>query len=90
MFRLRLKEFRKLRNLTQQELAQKAKVSQEYISDLEKLDRSKSPTLKVVRDISKALDICVYELLAYNCPRYDECTSKCKNHSCYREDNKIK
>ena len=74
-FNLNLKHYRKIRNMSQQKLAKKSKLSQQYISLLESINRQESPTLTSILKLSQALKICPYALLQYECDKY------CKNHN---------
>lgn len=74
MFRLRIKEYRLSKNITQKELADKCNLSQSYISMLEKGDfREKSPTLMVIESIADSLGVCVKDILILEC-------DLCKNY----------
>lgn len=66
---LRIKHFRLMRRWTQEELAHRAGISQEHISNLEKIHREKSPTLETLESIAAALDICPLELLICQCEK---------------------
>ena len=55
-----LKEFRKERNLTMQELADAAGTCKSYICELQGKD--KSPSLKLAYAISKVFDVNVYDI----------------------------
>ena len=77
MLTLKIKKYRKANGLSQKDLSQMSKVSQEYICDLEKIDRRKSPSLFIMCMIGRALKICPFDLI--------ECTGKnniCKY--CYK------
>lgn len=56
-----LKKYRKLANLTQEQLAKKAHMSRGYLADLER-DRY-NPSLDTMETIAKALNIETYELM---------------------------
>lgn len=71
MLKLNIKKYRMLKKLSQLELANRVGVSQNYISLLERDCRTKSPTLHTIELISKALDVCVCDLITCNC-------NKCK------------
>jgi transcriptional regulator with XRE-family HTH domain len=58
--------WRKKRNLSQSQLACKIDVSQAYISELEKNKRN--PTIKILKRIAEALEICTKELIPCDCP----------------------
>lgn len=52
---------RKERSWTQEELAERSGLSQQYLSDLERGKRN--PTIVTIYEISQALDVCYLELL---------------------------
>ena len=58
---LRIKELRELSSLTQEELAEKAGISRNYISSIE--NARYSPSLEVLGNISKSLDVTILQLL---------------------------
>lgn len=60
---VRIEEVRINKNLTQIELARKAKISQSYLSELE--HNKKSPTLRLLCKIAEALDVQPGELVYY-------------------------
>ena len=66
-FVINLKKYRKIRGLTQRELAEKVGVTQQYIASIEKINRTKSPTLDVIAKLSIALRVCPYYLINFNC-----------------------
>lgn len=84
-FSLNLKHYRKVRNMSQDELALKSGLSQQYISVIESINRSESPTLASIVKLSQALNICPYALLQYNCEEhcnnYNSCTITKKIHN---------
>ena len=88
MFKLKIKELRIEKNLTQKQLSEACGISQQYISDLEKPPehRSKSPTLLMLYRISQTLDICLFELV--HCPTCEGCDKKklCTDRSCLNLD----
>lgn len=69
IFTIRLKELRKAKKMTQDELAKRTGLSQTYISFLEKegFSRDKSPTLQTIEILAKGLGVCGMSLLEYNC-----------------------
>ena len=69
MFQLYIKEVRKKRRLTQKELAKRCGLTQSYISQLESNLRITSPTLQTIETIAKALEICPYILISYDCDK---------------------
>lgn len=76
-FTFRLKHYRQLKGLTQEQLADKTGLSQQFISELEKYNRTKSPTLDTVAILALALEICPYSLMEFNhtqyCKKYKTC-----------------
>lgn len=76
-YKLKIKEYRQLRNMTQLELAEKSACHQTRISQLEKNSPcAKSPTLKTIFRIAVALDVCPHILIEYNY----ECNKNCINN----------
>lgn len=69
MFRLRIKEVRKNKKLTQKDLADATNLSQCYISKLEKdsFYRTKSPTLQTLETIAHSLNCCPVEIFELSC-----------------------
>lgn len=55
--------FRRTRNMTQEQLAEKANISIHYLSTLEAAKKGKQPTLKVLCRIACALGITLGQLL---------------------------
>lgn len=77
-FTISLKKNRKKKGLTQRELAALSGVSQQYIVELEKSDRNKSPTLDIVAKLAIALGVCPHILLEYDKSEFcKKCTSIC-------------
>ncbi|MCI1945333.1 helix-turn-helix transcriptional regulator [Clostridium luticellarii] len=58
-----IKQYRKLNNITQEQLAQMVNVRRETIQRLEK--GSYNPSLKLAYDISKALNISIEKLFIF-------------------------
>ncbi len=56
IIRENVKKYRKKKNLTQQNLADMADISREYICDIENKKRNKHLTISVLSRISEALD----------------------------------
>ncbi len=79
-YKLLIKKFRIIRGMTQKELATKSNIRQSYISQLEENNPTKSPTLRTVFKIAKALDVCPYLLVQVKCKKkYDlTCSMICK------------
>lgn len=75
---LLIKEYRLLRGMTQKELAEKSNLNQSYISQLENNHpNAKSPTLRIMSKISKALNICPHILIRYDIPCDYDCFDTC-------------
>lgn len=67
-----------MRRMTQTELAAKSGINQSYLSQLERnAPDAPSPTLRVLFNIAKALDVCPHVLVRYdtNCPL--DCVNDC-------------
>ena len=60
----RIAHLRKLRNMTQQELADKAGLSQSTIAQIESVNVDKDPSIETLIKISKALDVHIAILFA--------------------------
>ena len=54
---LRIQYFRKMRNLTQAQLAEKVKINKNYLSQIESGSTSKAISLPLLIQISKALEV---------------------------------
>ena len=69
MYILYIKKYRQLRRMTQQQLADKIGVTQQYIAMIEadNIIRSRSPRLSTLLNISIALNICPKDMLFYSC-----------------------
>ncbi|MDO5394255.1 MAG: helix-turn-helix transcriptional regulator [Mycoplasmatota bacterium] len=67
-----MKKYRKLKNLTLQELADKTGLTHGYVRDLECLSIDKTPLLDTLGKFAKALDIDIRQL-------FDEVDSKNKD-----------
>lgn len=70
---IKLLEYRKENNLTQQQLSELINMSQSYISEIEQ--GIKSPSVKTLYDISSALKICPHVLLPVTiyCTKENKC-----------------
>jgi DNA-binding XRE family transcriptional regulator len=78
-YTLQIKKYRILQHMTQAELARKANIKQSYISQLEKDNvKVKSPTLKVIFRIAKALGVCPHVLVNYITHCNDNCCQNCR------------
>lgn len=77
MYRLNIKKYRKIKNISQEKLALKVGVSQGYISQLEQYPiRTKSPKLELIEKIALELKVCpndILEYVCYNCPLNTTC-----------------
>ena len=58
-----IKKYRKLKNLTQEQLADKASISISYLTKIEALNCDQPFSLEVILDISEVLDVSVHQLL---------------------------
>lgn len=58
-----IKKYRKLRKLTQEQLAEKASISISYLTKIEALNCDQPFSLEVILDISEVLDVSVHQLL---------------------------
>lgn len=69
MFKLKIREIRLKKRITQEELSYRSGVSQGYISYLERdnIARDKSPRLETIERIAKGLEICPLKLLSCEC-----------------------
>ncbi|MGL5245174.1 MAG: helix-turn-helix domain-containing protein [Sarcina sp.] len=65
MHKLKIKECRQLKGMTQEILAKKSKISQGYLSSLEK--NNQSPTVRILVRIAVNLYVCPCELLNHTC-----------------------
>jgi transcriptional regulator with XRE-family HTH domain len=68
---LLLKKARLKKGITQAELVRLSGLSQSYISALENNTSNKSPSIKTIRTLADALDVCPLKLLQCNCKRKD-------------------
>ncbi|MCR3760442.1 helix-turn-helix transcriptional regulator [Clostridium felsineum] len=77
-----IKEYRKLKGMTQRELAKKARLKQSYISELERgnYNKYKSPTMRTVSRLAKALDVCPHLLVRYNIECDYDCINACSKN----------
>ena len=62
IIRENIRKYRKVKNLTQQDLADMTELSREYICDIENTSRDKHPTVAVIGRIAEALNIDIGEL----------------------------
>lgn len=60
--KIKLKEYREMKHLSQKQLATKLRVGQGYISKLE--NGKESPTVRMLYRIANALEICPHMLLS--------------------------
>ena len=58
-----IKKYRKLKKLTQEQLADKASISISYLTKIEALNCDQPFSLEVVLDISEVLDVSIHQLL---------------------------
>jgi len=79
---LYIKKFRHFRRMTQQELAEKVNVSQQYIAMIEadNIVRTRSPRIALLEQIAWALHICLIDLIYCSC-------KDCENNNiCLKKD----
>lgn len=74
----RIKELRKEKRITQQELVEELNITRQYISLIEKDGESETPSLKVANDIANALGVCMYQVFDLD----GEETYKCQSCNC--------
>lgn len=67
MFKLKIKEHRELKGMSQKALAIETGLTQQYISELESNHRDRSPTLDTLSSIAEALEVCPLNLLECHC-----------------------
>jgi transcriptional regulator with XRE-family HTH domain len=60
---VKIKRLREAQEMTQEQLAKRARVSQSYLSQLESGSRGKMPGLKIAQNIARALGVTLAELL---------------------------
>lgn len=74
-----IKEIRIKQGLTQSQLARKSNIRQSYISQLERnIPNAKSPTLRIMFQISTALGICPHFLVQYKINCNKNCFNTCE------------
>lgn len=62
LVRTNIRKYRKMRNYTMQELADKTEFTHGYVRDLESLGIDKTPTLEALGKFANALDIDIIQL----------------------------
>lgn len=62
LVRMNIRKYRKMRNYTMQELADKTEFTHGYVRDLESLGIDKTPTLEALGKFANALDIDIIQL----------------------------
>lgn len=70
MIKVNIKKARKLKNISQRELAKKAGTSQSYISEIE-TGATSSPTLDLIEAICTVLEVCPLDILECDCKYKD-------------------
>lgn len=70
MLKVAIKNIRKFKGVTQEELALRTGLSQSYLSELERSDSLANPTFKTVETIAEALDVCPLDLLSCDCDKH--------------------
>lgn len=77
-YKLLIRKYRKKRNITQKELANKTGLGQSYISKLENNKLSKNhPTFTTMLSIAKVLDVCPHILVRYDYKCNNNCINIC-------------
>lgn len=64
MHKLKIREYRQLKSLTQKELSKRTNLSQGYLSALE--NNKKSPTFRNLCKVAKALEVCPCMLIKHS------------------------
>ncbi|MDU3410035.1 helix-turn-helix transcriptional regulator [Clostridium sp.] len=72
MIHFDIKNIRRLKGITQEELAFKTGLSQSYISELEAKDSIANPTLQTIEIIANALGVCPLDLLHCDCKNHKD------------------
>jgi transcriptional regulator with XRE-family HTH domain len=72
MIYFNIRNIRKQKGLTQEELALKAGLTQPYICELESKHSISNPTIQAIEIIAKALGVCPLDLLSCDCKK--DCT----------------
>lgn len=72
MIHFDIKNIRRLKGITQEELAFKTGLSQSYISELEAKHSIANPTIQTLEIIAKALDVCPLDLLQCDCNKHND------------------
>jgi transcriptional regulator with XRE-family HTH domain len=62
LVRMNIRKYRKMRNYTMQELADKAEFTHGYVRDLESLGIDKTPTIEALGKFANALNIDIRQL----------------------------
>lgn len=87
MLELNIRRIRRIRRTTQKELCQKVGISQSYLSQIENgTYTNKKPTLNLIEDIAKALEVCPISLIGYNCDRCNINKEKARCESFFLDD----
>lgn len=74
----RIKEIRKEKKITQQDLVEELNITRQYISLIEKNGESEPPSLKVANDIANVLGVCIYQVFDLDGEETYKCCS-CKS-----------
>jgi transcriptional regulator with XRE-family HTH domain len=69
MYKLYIEHYRKLRRLTQQQLANKCEIDRSYVSKLEQDNaiRTHSPKLDILEKLALEMKVCPNDILRYLC-----------------------
>ncbi|WP_111946599.1 helix-turn-helix domain-containing protein [Clostridium perfringens] len=79
-----LKEYRRINNISQKELAKKLKISRSHLSELE--HKASAPSYDLLVRISNTLKICPLKLLKYYSS--ENINFNCCKYGCYLTNNK--
>ncbi|AQW28513.1 helix-turn-helix domain-containing protein [Clostridium perfringens] len=79
-----LREFRRINNISQKELAKKLKISRSHLSELE--HKASTPSYNLLIRISNILEICPLKLLEYYSS--EDINFNCCKYRCYLTNNK--
>lgn len=72
MIHFDIKNIRRIKGVTQEELAFKTGLSQSYISELEAKHSIANPTIQTLEIIAKALGVCPLDLLYCDCDKHND------------------
>lgn len=90
MYKILIRKHRRVRRMTQKQLAQRSGVSTSYISHLEKYGilRDRTPTMQCIESLAIALAMCPSDIIIYPCIECNislTCTRKQKDMRTVKE-----